>query len=155
MAAVTVEGIRTVDFSATPAASFEKQVADCVIVTHDGKILVQQRPENWGSAAGCLTTFGGHLEPGETAAQGLIRELNEELGAVLDESELTFIAAVTEDWTQHAELVHIYFWHDKNNTITGCYEAEDRRYDTVDEALAHPKIMDYARFALLMCRTFI
>ncbi|MBI1215443.1 MAG: NUDIX domain-containing protein [Alphaproteobacteria bacterium] len=151
MSAVSVPGIRPVDLSAVDAASFKKQVADCVILTHDGKILMQQRPENWGSTAGCLTTFGGHVEAGETAAQGLVRELNEELGARLSEADLTFVAAVTEDWTAHTELVHIYFWQDKNNTITGCYEAEDRRYDGIDQALAHPKIMDYATFALLVC----
>ena len=40
-------------------------------------------------------------------------------------------------------VVHI--WHDHNNMITGCYEAEAVFYETVAEALAHPQIMDYAR----------
>ena len=48
--------------------------------------------------------------------------------------------------------MHVYFWHDKGNTITGCYEGEAIEFDTVEDALAHPKIMDYAAWALLECQ---
>lgn len=146
---IEVTGIRVVDLSQTPLDSFKKHVADCVILTHDNRLLMQQRPENWGSSAGCLTTFGGHIEEGETVVEGLVRELNEETGAVLDACELIPLAILSEDFTGHTEAVHVYFWHDKNATVTGCYEAEDRRYNSVKEALAHPKIMDYVRWALL------
>lgn len=135
------------------ADRFACHLADCVVLTKDRKILMQQRPESWGKSAGNLNIFGGHVEDGETVIQGLIRELNEELGAVVIEKDLVFIGAITEDWTDHAELVHVYFWHDKQGTITGCYEAEAREYDTVEQALAHPKIMDYAAWALETCQT--
>jgi len=55
--------------------------------------------------------------------------------------EIVFIGAVTEDWTNHTELVHIHFWHDKKGIITGCYEAEPRYFDNAQEALTHP--IDY------------
>ncbi|PZP56947.1 MAG: NUDIX hydrolase [Micavibrio aeruginosavorus] len=118
---------------------FTKHLADCVILTHDNKILMQQHLESWGKYAGVLNLFGGHVEEGETIIQALIRELHEELGAIVEPSDVIFLGAVTEDETNHTELVHVHFWHDKENTITGCYEAEDRRYDTIGEALAHPK----------------
>ena len=133
-------------------SSYTKHLADCVVLTHDHKLLMQQRPLNWGSSAGCLNIFGGHVDPGETIVQALIRELNEELGAKVNENEVIKIGAITEDWTQHRELVHVHFWHDKKGTITGCYEAEARYYKSVEEALLHPKIMDYARWALFECQ---
>lgn len=131
---------------------FARHFADCVILTHDNKILMQQRPLDWHSHPDVLNIFGGHVEEGETVLQALIRELREELGAQVDSNDITLIGAVTEDETNHTELVHVHFWHDKRATITGCYEAGDKRYDTADEALAHPRIMDYARWALLKSR---
>jgi 8-oxo-dGTP diphosphatase len=53
--------------------------------------------------------------------------------------------------TQHKELVHIHFWHDKHGTITGCYEAEAREFASVAEVLALSNLMDYARWAFLEC----
>lgn len=144
--------IREVDLSKTDQSAFKKNLADCVILTHDHKILMQQRPANWGRFAGCLNIFGGHVEDGETVMQGLIRELNEELGAQLDEADVIFVGAISEELTGYTELVHVHFWHDGNNTITGCYEAEAVRYDSVEEALLHPRIMDHAAWALRECK---
>ena len=145
----TIPSLHLVDPSEIPTRHFTQHLADCLILTHDHKILMQLRPENWGKWAGVLNTFGGHVGDGESVADGLVRELHEELCAVVDVKDVVFLGAVTEDFTKHTELVHIHFWHDKGNTITGCYEAEDRRYDSVAEALSHPKLMDYARWALL------
>jgi 8-oxo-dGTP diphosphatase len=128
---------------------FIKHLADCVILTQDNKILMQQRPENWRTFPGALNIFGGHVENGESIIEALIRELHEETGARVDASEVVLLGAISEEETNYSELVHVYFWHDKQGTITGCYEAEERRFTSVEEALSHPKIMDYARWALL------
>ncbi len=79
------------------------------------------------------------------------RELNEELGAQIEAGDVVFINAVTEDFTNHTELVHVYFWHDKDNTITGCYEGEPLFFKNAAEALAEPKLMEYAKWALEQC----
>ena len=126
--------------------------ADCIVLTRDGKILMQQRTPDWGSNAGKLTAFGGHIEPGETAMAALIRELKEELGAEVDAAEVVFLGAVTEAETGHSDIVHLHFWHDSTGTITGCYECEAAYYDRVAGALAHPMIMEYARWMLGECR---
>jgi 8-oxo-dGTP diphosphatase len=58
------------------------RVAAAVIVRCDGRVLLAQRPE--GKAyAGYWEFPGGKLEPGETPAQALARELREELGLVV------------------------------------------------------------------------
>lgn len=144
--------IKPVDLAVTPLSAFTKQLSDCVILTHDNKLYLQRRPEGWGKHGGAVNIFGGHVEDGETAEQAVIREMHEETGGIIEPDNLLFIGAVTESWTDHTELVHIHFWHDTANTITGCYEAEAITFDTVDTALAHPKLMAYARWALLECQ---
>ncbi|MCI5060920.1 MAG: NUDIX hydrolase [Alphaproteobacteria bacterium] len=147
-----MEKIRVIDAN-TPSDKFSANLADCVILTKNNRLLMQQRPDNWKNHAGVLNIFGGHIEKGETIQDGLIRELREELGAVVKPKDVTFIGTITEDWTNHTEAVHIHFWHDKEGTITGCYECEAIEYNSAEEALKHPKIMDYAAWALNQCKT--
>lgn len=148
-----MEIIRIVDLSRADLGPFSVRLADSVILTGEGKILMQQRPENPDYLySGVLNLFGGHVESEETVMDGLIRELHEELGAVVDPDDVVFIGALTEDFTNHKELVHVHFWHDKHGTITGCYEAEAREFENTEQVLSHPKIMDYAIWALQECK---
>jgi 8-oxo-dGTP pyrophosphatase MutT (NUDIX family) len=94
-----IPSLRLVDPSEIPTRHFTQHLADCLILTHDHKILMQLRPENWGKWAGVLNTFGGHVEDGESVAEGLVRELHEELGALVDFKDIIFLGAVTEDFT--------------------------------------------------------
>lgn len=147
-----MDEIKPVDLATASLSAYKKQLADCVVLTQDGKLYMQKRPENWGKHAGVVNIFGGHIESGETPTQAVIRELNEETGARIEENDILFVGAITEGWTHHTEIVHVYFWHDKEGTITGCYEAESIIFDTMEGALSHPKIMDYAKWALIECR---
>lgn len=144
--------LELIDVKSVNLVNYTAHLADCVILTHDNKLALQQRPLNWGKSAGNLNIFGGHVEHGETIMQGLTRELHEELGAIVKVEDVIFIGAITEDFTNHTEIVHVHFWHDKDNTITGCFEAEIAYYDRAAGALAHPKIMDYTKWALLECQ---
>ena len=54
-------------------------VSAAALVDHDGRILVQKRPEG-RPMAGLWEFPGGKCEPGETPESALIRELKEELG---------------------------------------------------------------------------
>jgi 8-oxo-dGTP diphosphatase len=82
----------------------------------------------------------------------MIRELNEELGAIVTEIDVTFIGSITEDFTNHKHLVNVYFWHDKLGSITGCYEWESVQFDTIEDAISQPEIMDYAVWSLKKCQ---
>jgi 8-oxo-dGTP diphosphatase len=83
--------------------------------------------------------------------QALIRELNEELGAQVKESDVVSLGAVTEAITGHTELIHVYFWQDLQNTITGCYEGNIESFSNAQEIMNQPKVMDDTRWALEQC----
>ncbi|NEO27989.1 MAG: NUDIX domain-containing protein, partial [Kamptonema sp. SIO4C4] len=63
--------------------TYERQVA-IAILYQQGRFLMQLR-DNIPTipAAGCWGFFGGHLEPGETPEEALIRELQEEINYTL------------------------------------------------------------------------
>ncbi len=147
-----VTGIRQIDLSQMDNQAFKQQLAGCIVLTHDGRILLQYRPQNWWTCPDMIATFGGHIEGTETPSQGIIRELLEELGAKVNQSDLIELGTITEEATQYTDLVYIFFWHDKRSSITGCYECEAQYFDNVAEALNDPKLMSDVRWALLECQ---
>jgi 8-oxo-dGTP diphosphatase len=145
--------IRIVDLTKITKASFSHHAVGCLILTQNNQILLQHRPDNWRRFPGCLATFGGGIETGESPMEALVRELHEELGAIVQPSDVISLGAVTEAVTEYGDLIYEYFWHDKTGTITGCYECESRFYDSIDEVLTHPKVMDDVCWLLDICRS--
>lgn len=75
-------------------------VAACALIDTDGRVLLAQRPAG-KSMAGLWEFPGGKVEPGERPEQGLIRELEEELGIVVKEeclAPLTFASHLYPDF---------------------------------------------------------
>ena len=130
---------------------YKNILADCIVLTHDGRLLLQQRPLTWKTFPGHLMAFGGHVDPGETPLEGVCRELNEELEAEPKPDDVVFLGAVTEDFTNHTEVVFVHFWHDKAATVKGCHEGAPRYYKNAHSALQHPKALDYLKWGLLEC----
>ena len=65
----------------------------CMLTRADGKVLVQNRRDpNWGG----LTFPGGHVEPGESLVDSVIREMQEETGLTIRHPRLVG----TKSWMQ-------------------------------------------------------
>lgn len=126
---------------------YKDHFSDCIILTHDNKFLLQKRPDHWTKNGGGMNIFGGKVEQGETALQGLKREMQEELGLIMKDENIIYVATITEGWTNHQEAVHIHFFHDKDKTITGCYEGESVEFEKIADILNNPKVMDYTKWA--------
>ncbi len=144
--------IRTVTPEQIRKTRYGQCFSGCLILTHDGQILLQQRPENWRSFGGALATFGGRIERNETPIEALKRELSEELEASIDDDDVTFLGAITEAATNHRDLVYAYIWRDRSHTIGTCHEGTPVYYATANDALAHPHIMDDVRWIIDQCR---
>jgi len=144
--------IQLVNLNTIDLTQFEQCCVGCMVLTQDNQIMLQQRCHNWHSFPDYLAEFGGHIEANESPIQALQRELNEELGAQVNPSEVISFGALTETVSKHSILVYEYFWHDKHGTITGCYECEARYYDNCAAVLKHPKIMDDVRWSLNKCQ---
>ena len=149
----TVGVIKQIDLTKISAADFKQRFVGCIVLTHDNKIILQQRGDDFITFPGYLSSFGGCIEKNESPIQALVRELNEELGAIVHEPDVICLGAVTEAFTNHQELVYEYFWHDAHRTITGCYEGEAKYFDTVKSVFDDPsQIMDDVRWALKACQ---
>ncbi|MYW69087.1 NUDIX domain-containing protein [Streptomyces sp. SID8379] len=88
---VTVEH-RDVDKALLPAGvhnrteQVTRHTADVVTITRDGRMLLIER--GWPPFEGMWALPGGHVDPGESARAAAARELAEETGVVVAESEL-------------------------------------------------------------------
>lgn len=143
--------VTEIDFPEKDRKLHKNHLADCIVLTQDKKILLQFRPE-WKENPPYLSAFGGHVEPNETIIQGLLREMKEELGVKINENDVIKIHTLTEDFTNHKDAVHVFFWHDKRGEIKGCFEHFPVYFKTVEDALQHPNIMDYLGYSLIKCQ---
>jgi 8-oxo-dGTP diphosphatase len=72
-----------------------QRVAAYAVVVADGKLLLTQLASHTG-AAGRWNLPGGGLDPGESPTEGVVREVAEETGQVVDEVRL--VDVMTQHW---------------------------------------------------------
>lgn len=111
-----------------------------MIIDENDNLIIQKRPNKNDYA---LNIFGGHIEKNETPIQAMIREIKEELCAEINPEDVIFIGAITEEFTNHQDIVYTYFWKDKKGSIKDCYEFEKVIYEDSKKLLKEPKLMDY------------
>ncbi len=144
--------VQRVDLNIVDLSCFKAAYAGCVILTHDDKLLLQDRGEACKRYPCKISMFGGRINLGETPTIGLTRELEEELGAVVPKTEFIFLGAITEAISRHTEIVYEYFWHDLDGRIQGCYEENPCYFNDVGSVLKQEdKLMDDVIWALAEC----
>ena len=122
-------------------AEYSNRCVGCLILSQDRKIVLQLRDDNAPSFPNCLSTFGGGIEAGETPMEALVRELKEELGAVVNERDVISMGALAVPETNYHQLIYTYFWYDIYGTITGCYEGKAQYFNDPVTPQQHPKVM--------------
>ncbi|MFN3552514.1 MAG: (deoxy)nucleoside triphosphate pyrophosphohydrolase [Novosphingobium meiothermophilum] len=124
-----------VEDSSTPVI-----VVALALMDGEGRVLMQQRPAN--KAHGGLWEFpGGKLEAGETCCAALVREIDEELGIVLDEGDLFPISFSTE-WLAAKERVMLLLLYGARR-----WQGEPRPIEA-GSALVWASADDISRFAV-------
>jgi mutator protein MutT len=79
-----------------------------VLLIRDGKILLGQR-QGTGYADGQWHMPSGHVEAGESAKDGLIREIKEEIGIVLTPADLRLIHTMHRGHSDEEPRLGLFF----------------------------------------------
>ncbi len=82
-------------------------VAACALIDADGRVLIAQRPAG-KPMAGLWEFPGGKVEDGEAPEQSLIRELQEELGIVVNEACLAPLTFASHAYPDFHLLMPLY-----------------------------------------------
>lgn len=131
-------------------SAFARRGVGCLVLSREGQIVLQLRDADCQTYPGCLATFGGGIEAGESPMQALVRELKEELGADVNAGDVVTLGAMQEE--EHNELVYLYFWQDKRGSITGCYEGKAKYYNDPIAPRRHPRVMNDVKWLLRECK---
>jgi len=91
-------------------------VAACALVDPDGRVLIAQRPPG-KTMAGLWEFPGGKVEAGERPEDTLIRELEEELGIVVDEQCLAPLTFASHSYPEFQVLMPLYVCRRWNGTV--------------------------------------
>ena len=132
--------------------SAHQRIHHCVglLLCSGDRVLLARRSSTKSWYPDCWDVIGGHIEPGETHIEALLREASEELAIDLDPDETVLLSTVRADDLELAVFV-------ANNWSGTLVNAAPDEHDkiawlTPDEiaqlTLAHPAIYDLATQAL-------
>lgn len=77
------------------------------LLVADGEVLLSHRHPRRRHYPNCWDAVGGHIEPGESPEQALVRECLEEIGVTVTRARLTMTVAI-EDLELHAFVVEAW-----------------------------------------------
>ena len=84
----------------------QMKVISNVILMRDNKILLGLRSADRATFPGCWAVPGGHLEPGETAEEAALREMQEELGVSV--GNLSVLEPIALEADNQSILFHMF-----------------------------------------------
>lgn len=111
-------------------------VVAVALIAPDGRVLLQQRAPG-RSMAGLWEFPGGKIESGETPEQALVREVEEELGVLLDPAKLQALSFASEPLGDRHLLLLLYgtrSWSGEPQAL----DASAIRWARVDEMRSLP-----------------
>lgn len=82
-------------------------VAACALIDVDGRVLIAERPTG-KPMAGLWEFPGGKVDEGERPEETLIRELNEELGVIIQEACLAPLTFASHSYADFHLLMPLY-----------------------------------------------
>ena len=91
-------------------------VTAAALIDQNGRILVQKRPEG-KPMAGLWEFPGGKVELGETPEAALIRELNEELGIIVEERDIEPAGFASEGLEGRHLILLLYICRDWTGVV--------------------------------------
>lgn len=127
---------------------FQACSVGCVVKTHDNKILLRERGQDWIDCPNHLSVFGGNIGENENHHIAIVRELQEELGADPQFEEVVYLGAIIG---RQNVLMFTYFWYDEYNTIKKCFEGTPRYFERAHLIEEHPFIMPDVRWIIKRC----
>ena len=92
-------------------------VVAVALIDADNRVLIAQRPEG-KTLAGLWEFPGGKLEPGERPEAALIRELQEEIGIVVQEACLAPLTFASHAYDDFHLLMPLYICRRWEGTVT-------------------------------------
>lgn len=135
-----------------PTLLYPGDAAAAIILTPQGKYLMQQRDDKEGIFfPGCWGNFGGAIEAGETPELTLCRELNEEIGLRIRRYE--FFCRLVFDFG-YAGIGDVVRWFYivplESDEIDRIVVREGRRFGIFagDEVLSMPNVVSYDATAI-------
>ena len=89
--------------------------AEVLLVAKDGSVIMQIRDNKPGiTNPGMITTFGGHVNKGETPKQAALREITEETNLQIQQSDLEFFKKIKKTKEIHGEDWDVYIFRSFN-----------------------------------------
>ncbi len=111
-------------------------VSTTIIINRNGHILLMLRDNKPGILnPGCWGLIGGHAEKGETPLGTAAREIEEETGIHIEESDLSFLKSIeTEEKIRHVFLLK-GAWTDLD-IVRG--EGQDMKFQSIENIPSLP-----------------
>ncbi len=115
-----------------------RRTAGCILVHKtSNKVLCQKRSQTKDERPGLwIAEFGGKSNPGEDAKATAMRELKEELGVTVNNSDITFYSLVKSEKRRQFEYQYYVFWDgNESDVIFDSNEVSDISWTSIPEVI--------------------